>query len=135
MADYSGWGDTEEEAIQNLIKNMASTHRNIQDYKKYHILFKDNGVEFKNDIDIKQIDNEFHAITNFYSINISGLGSTKEESLKNLVQNIKSKCDYANYYYTHIINYCWGSSTKTQTMELFVGRKRGTSRWVAALYK
>ena len=132
LAEYNGKGETRDEALKDLIRNVGTNYNNVQIHQKYCIVFTHNNVQFKNEIDIKQTNDVWHAQTNLYLTTISSEGKTKSESIINLLNKIKTECPDAFYVPLYLLSYNGSRTGKSHTISI-VMHKSGDI-WNASIY-
>jgi hypothetical protein len=94
-----GVGETEEDAIQCLIRDLTiKGYINIDAYKKYSIVFTNNNMNFDKEITINQIQYTFYANTSLFSNNIWGEGESPLEAVEKLCEKMRAKCSNVYYY-------------------------------------
>lgn len=132
MSVSNGQGDTLENALKDLIRNIGPNLRNIQIHKKYGMVFTYDKVKFKNDIDIKQIDNVWHASTNLYLTTIYGEGKSDVESVINLSNEIKLQCSDVYSYPLYSLTCKNSRCNKIYTLPIIINKVNCV--WHAYIY-
>lgn len=108
---HSGFGDTEDLAVNNLTQKMAQTLTDIKSHKNYYMVHKYDGITSGTTIKVQLVDGVFNTQTHLYGELIKSEGATESKALKLLTDQVKARCEdaYAGYNYTITCN------DKTQT--------------------
>lgn len=102
-SNFSGYGDTEEKALENLVHNMGATTTNIKIYKKYYMIHKYDGKTSCNNINFKISDDIFYGETNMCLKTINSEGISEIDCLNNLVTETKKHCEDAHYCHRYTV--------------------------------
>jgi hypothetical protein len=93
----SGFGDTEESAVENLANRMAATARNVKINKNYYMVYTNNKITSCNNIKMEKMDGVYYSGTHLYAQPFNNKGMSELEALNNLVEQMKAHCEDAYY--------------------------------------